>query len=220
MAHSAEQAVDAARRALAPAEGANRLVPVILDGKASREVLGCLAGEQQYIVAGDRRSFLHLAARSSADPAVSGCYEGLARAETEALARLEAFAAASGLDEVSMRAYEPMAACQGYPSYVAWLALNADPGAVVLALVANFSAWGGYCAAVARGLRRHYGFDDSACAFFDFFADPDPGAEEQALRAVDSWLASGGAMDEAMRYGRMLQAFELMFWNTLADRIA
>lgn len=218
MARSAGKAVDSVRRALAPAQGANRLVPVIAEGRAPREVLARLAGEQQYVVSSDRRSFLHLAARSVPEPEVSRMYEDLARGETEALARLGRFAAACGLDEVSMRAYEPTAGCQGYPAYVAWLALNADPADVVLALTANFVTWGGYCATVAQALRRHYGFDDAACGFFDLFAEPDPEAEEVALRAVQCGLDAGRTTGAALRYGRMLQAYELMFWNTLADR--
>ncbi|MFD0382255.1 hypothetical protein ACFQ2B_06830 [Streptomyces stramineus] len=44
----------------------------------------------------------------------------------------------------------------------------------MVALTANFAAWAGYCATVGRALRTHYGFDDRACAFFDFFAEPAP----------------------------------------------
>lgn len=220
MARSAREAVDAARRELAPADGANRLVPVIADGKASREVLAAFAAEQQRIISSDRRSFLFLAARAASDPPVGGFFEGLAQGESRALAELEPFAAACGLDDVSMRAYEPLAGCQGYPSYMAWLALNGDPADVVLALTANFAAWGGYCATVGQALRRHYGFDDAACGFFDFFAEPSPEAEEQALLAVQSGIDAGRPSGEALRYGRMLQGYELMFWNTLADRVA
>ncbi len=47
------------------------------------------------------------------------------------------------MDEAEAASYEPLPGCQAYPAYVAWLALNASPADVVLALTANFSAWGG-----------------------------------------------------------------------------
>lgn len=220
MARNAREAVEAVRRQLAPAKGANRLVPVVAEGRASREVLAAFAAEQQRIIGSDRRSFLFLAARAAADPPVAAFFETLARGESLALAELEPFAAACGLDDVSLRAYEPLAGCQGYPAYLAWLALNADPADTALALTANLAAWGGYCATVGQALRRHYGFDDAACAFFDFFAAPAPELEEQALLAVRSGLDAGRGAGEALRHGRLLQGFELMFWNTLADRVA
>jgi hypothetical protein len=100
---------------------------------------------------------------------------------------------------------------------VAWLALNAEPAAAVLAILANFAAWGEYCATIAAGLRKHYGFDDEACGFFDFFATPVPELEEQALAAVQAGLDSGVPLDAARDHGRLLQSYELLFWNTLAD---
>lgn len=83
--------------------------------------------------------------------------------------------------------------------------------------MANFSAWGSYCATVAQALRAHYGFDDASCAFFDFFAAPPPGGDEPALAVVQAGLDAGRGTDEAREYGRLLQSYELMFWNTLAE---
>ena len=134
-----------------------------------------------------------------------------------ALAKLAQFAAACGLDEQALRDYEPRPGCQAYPSYVAWLALNGEPSDVVLALVANFSAWGSYCRTVARALRVHYGFDDAGCDFFDFFAEPPPDGDDPALAVVQAGLDAGKAADRAREYGRLLQSYELMFWNTLAE---
>ena len=113
--------------------------------------------------------------------------------------------------------YEPRPGCQAYPSFVAWLALNAEPAAAVLAILANFAAWGDYCGRISSALRKHYGFDDEACGFFDFFATPVPELEEQAVAAVQAGLDSGVPLDAAKDHGRLLQSYELMFWNTLAD---
>jgi hypothetical protein len=180
----------------------NRLVPMVAEGRASVAAIAALAAEEMHIVPSDRRSFLVLAARS-ADQDTVDFFTGLAQGETQALAKLPALAAAAGMNEVAVRAYRPRPGCQAYPSYVAWLALNGDPAQVRAALLANFAAWGGYCATLAGALRRHYGFDDEACAFFDFFAsDEEPGPQSDS------------------EYARMLQAYEEMFWNTLADDLA
>jgi hypothetical protein len=141
-------------------------------------------------------------------------------AEGEALAgeRLVVFARACGVDEVREASYEPLPGCRAYPAYVARLALNASPADVVLALTANFSAWGGYCATIATALRERYGFTDETCAFFDFFAEPSPELGEPATAAVQAAL-NAGRLDEtrAHAYGRLLQVYEASFWSTLGD---
>ncbi|MET9800235.1 transcriptional regulator [Streptomyces sp. NPDC006368] len=210
----AQELLDTTARALAPHQGANRLVASIADGTANRAVISALALEQRHIVASDRHSFLHLAQRAGGLPRCAAFFTTLAEGETLALDRLGALMTACGLDEVAAEAYEPRAGCHAYPAYVAWLALNGDPADVVLALSANFAAWGGYCATIAEALRTRYGFRDEACGFFDFFALPAPALRDQAVAAVQE---GGGriALPTAYRYGRLLQSYELMFWDTL-----
>ncbi|WP_042363986.1 hypothetical protein [Streptacidiphilus neutrinimicus] len=221
------------RDELAPGAGENRLIGRIADGSAPLRMLGELAAQQRRIIASDRRSFLVLAARCADAPA-GAYFAELASGESQALALLSPFADACGLDDAALRARAPLVGCQAYPAYLAWLALNGDPAGVVLALTANFAAWGGYCATAARALRERYGFADEACAFFDFFAAPDPDADARALAVVAEWQASSasasasatasawGSEDrtdgrDVFEYGRLLQGYELMFWNTLAD---
>jgi hypothetical protein len=216
--------LETVRDQLAPQAGENRLVPLIASGQAPVTAIASLAAEEYHIVASDRRSFLTLAARSaSPDPDASAAaaefFTGLAAGESLAFATIPALAAAAGLDRAALGQYQPLAGCQAYPAYVAWLALNGDPAGVVLAMVANFAAWGGYCATLARALREHYGFDDEACAFFDFFATPAPEVEQQALAVVQAAVdAQESPLNGALRYGRLLQSYELTFWNTLADQ--
>ena len=213
MTRSASDLLDTIRRELAPDEAANRFVPLVEQGKAPLPAIGALAAEELRIVASDWRSFLTLAARSP-EPAARGFFTGLAQGESLALPMLPPLATAAGVDTDK---YQPRPGCQAYSSFVAWLALNAEPAAAVLAILANFAAWGGYCATIAAALRKHYGFADEACAFFDFFAAPVPELEEQALAAVQAGLDSGVSLDAARDHGRLLQSYELMFWNTLAD---
>ncbi|SHG86330.1 thiaminase II/PqqC family protein [Streptoalloteichus hindustanus] len=218
MTRSARDLLETIRRDLTHDDDANRLVPLVAAGRAPLTVIGDLAAEQHHVISSDWRSFLALAARATT-PEAREFFTGLAQGEGVALARLADLAAATGRDPEALDDHEPEPGCQGYPSYLAWLALNGDPDAVVLALTVNFAAWGGYCGALAQGLREHYGFDDKACGFFDFFATPAPDMEERALAIVQSALDAGKDLALSHRHARMLQGYELIFWNTLADRV-
>jgi hypothetical protein len=216
MVGSAKDLLDTIRRELAAEAGTNRFVPLVAYGTAPLAAIAALAAEEQRIVTSDWRSFLTLAARSP-EPAARGFFTGLAQGESLALPMLTPLAAAAGFDEAAVRAYRPQPGCQAYSAYVAWLALNAEPVAAVLAMLVNFATWGEYCATIGQALRKHYGFTDEACGFFDFFATPVPELEEQALAAVQTGLDTGVRLDDARGHGRLLQGYELMFWNTLAD---
>ncbi|MFF1812331.1 transcriptional regulator [Streptomyces sp. NPDC058251] len=223
MTRTARELLDSTVRKLAPEPHANRLLPLIARGAAQRSTLAVLALEQRHVIAADRRAFLHLAERSAvgaevpaAAPQSAAFFEMLAEGEALAQVRLGAFAAAVGADQVQAAGYEPLADCQTYPAYVAWLALNGSPADVVLALVANFATWGGYCSAIAEALRHHYRLDDEACGFFDFFAAPAPELERRALDAVQAGLDTGEVDEgEVLRYGRLLQGYEARFWHAL-----
>lgn len=204
------------RRELAPAEGGNQLVPLIAAGRYPRERLGAIAAEEYRIIPSDRRSFLFLAARFP-DPPAGEFFAGLAAGESLAVPTLLAFAKGVGWSEQDLRDYEPLPGCQAYPSYVAWLALNASSGEAALALIANFAAWGSYCAQIAAALRERYGLDDETCAFFDFFANPVPEVEAQALEVVQASVEQGEPPASARQMARLVQAYELSFWNTLAE---
>lgn len=213
----ARELLESVRQELAPHDDENRLVPLVSEGKASRAALGALAAEEHRIVASDWRSFLTLAG-NAADQPTREFFAGLAQGEGVALNALPALADALGMDEGAVRAYEPKAGCQAYPAYLAWLALNAEPAEAVVAVTANFAAWGSYCATIAGALREHYGLDDQACAFFDFFASPAPEIEQQALVAVQTGIDAGRVVESrARQYGRLFQSYELMFWNALAE---
>lgn len=203
---------------LAP-HAANPLVAQVEQGTAARAAIAAFALEQHHVIASDRRAFGHLAERSTAGGAhaCGAFFAGLADGEEIAARHLSALDAACGLDAARVEAYEPLPGCQAYPSYVARLALTGRPAEAVLALSANFGAWGGYCGRLAQGLHTHYGFDDAACAFFGFFATPAPALDEQAEAAVREGLDHGLDVAVACRSGRLLQSYEKLFWETLAE---
>ncbi len=219
MTGSARALLDSVHRELVPAEDDNRLVPLVREGRAPRSVLASLAAEEHRIVRSDQKSFLTLAAMARETP-TRDFFAGLAQGEGVALKAVPVLADALGMDEDEVRAYQPRAGCQAYPAFLAWLAMNAEPAEAAVAITTNFAAWGSYCAGLAEALRAKYGLDDAECAFFDFFASPPPGAQEQAVVAVQAGLDAGRVNQEAARrYAHLFQSYELMFWNTLAEQV-
>jgi hypothetical protein len=201
--------------AAAPPESDNPLVTAFERGSAPLSLLGVIAAEETRIVASDQRSFQHLADRAAGTPAAA-FYASLVTGEGLAAAELPALATAGGMSPADVAAHPPRVGCQAYPAYVAWLALHGEPAAVVLAMLANFAAWGSYCGRIAVALRRRYGLPDAACGFFDFFGTPAPELEQQGVDAVQAALDAGVDLGVAGEYARLLGGYEEMFWRTLA----
>lgn len=194
----------------------NRFVDLLEAGGVPRERLTWLAGEQFRIVGSDQRSFALLAARFPEPPA-GEMFLSLAQGELHALRLLSDFAAALGWDERDLRAYEPRPLAQAYPAYLAWSALFGTCSGVALAMLANLEEWGGYCGRIAQALLARYGLPEQAAGFFRFFADSPPGFAGQAASVVAAGLAAGEDPQEAVRAALALHAYEIAFWDALAD---
>lgn len=192
-----------------------------LDRLRGREVsevgLQDLAGEQHLIVSSDRRSFAQLATRFSSGLA-GEFFLGMAEGEGVALGKLGTFADWLGMNSDDFRLHEPAPGAQSYPAFVSWLALNGSRADVAIAFLANLAAWGENCGRVAAALREQYNAPDEAVAFFEFFAAPPPDFESRALAVVDEGLAAGDSPMRARRAARLLQAYELWFWNACAEQ--
>jgi thiaminase len=180
------------------------------------ERLRALAGEQRAIVSSDRRSFAQLATRFPAGLA-GEFFLGMAESEGLALNKLRGLADWLNLTDDDLGAYEPHPGAQAYPAFVAWLALNGSRADVVLAFVANLAAWGENCGQVALALREAYRAGDDAVAFFEFFAHPPEDFESRAVAVLGEGLAAGDSPVLARRATRLMQAYELSFWDALAQ---
>ena len=209
---SARELLEQLQRELAEVEQAIR-AHRYLDTAPPEAPLRAFAGEQYTILASDKRSFAHLAARFPEPPA-GEFFLDLAQGEGQALERLLALAASLGIDQRGLDAYRLMPGCQAYTAFVSWLALNGSRAELALAFLANLAAWGENCRRLAELLRGR-----CETSFFEFFAQPAPGFEQQALAVADQGLAAGDSPEHARRAARLLQAYELMFWDTLADAL-
>jgi hypothetical protein len=204
------------REQVSAAASRNRFVDLLEAGGVPRGRLTWLAGEQFRIVGSDQRSFALLAARFPGPPA-GEMFLSLAQGELHALRLLADFADALGWSERDLRAYEPRPLAQAYPAYLAWSALFGTCSGVALAMLANLEEWGGYCGRVAEALVTRYGLSEQAAGFFRFFAAPAPGFTEQATSVVAAGLAAGEDPQEAVRAAQALHAYEIAFWDALAD---
>ncbi len=204
------------RREVSARASQNRFVDLLEAGAVPRERLAWLAGEQFRIVGSDQRSFALLAARFPQPPA-GEMFLSLSQGELRALRLLSDFAAALGWGERDLRAYEPRPLAQAYPAYLAWSALFGTCSGVALAMLVNLEEWGTYCGRVAEALLTRYGLPERAVGFFRSFAEPDPGFAEQAASAVSAGLGAGEDPREAVRAAIALHAYEIAFWDALAD---
>jgi hypothetical protein len=194
----------------------NRFVDLLEAGTVPRERLTWLAGEQFRIVGSDQRSFALLAARFPDLPA-GELFLSLAQGELRALRLLSDFAAALGWGEEDLRSYEPRPLAQAYPAYLAWSALFGTCSGIALAMLANLEEWGGYCDRIAQALVARYDLTERAVGFFRFFAEPAPGFAEQATSVIAAGLAAGEDPREAIRAALALHAYEIAFWDALAE---
>jgi hypothetical protein len=193
---------------------ANAWLAELSAGRLSVGALRAFAGEQLHIIPSDLRSFEVLAARFDAEPAHS-YLAGMAAGERVALGALKAFATAVGLHTAAQRDYEPVPGCQVYPSYLARLARDGIPAEVAGALLVNLDAWGSCCARMADALPANYPLSQPDCAFFAHFAGPATELEQASLAVIDAGLAQGADPAGIARAARLLQAYELLFWDSL-----
>lgn len=183
-------------------------------GALPAAALRAFAGEQLQVIPADLRSAVALAQRYAGQQA-EGFLRGMARTERAALPAIGAFATAVGLTGALREDYEPIAGCQAYPSYLARLARDASAAEVAGAFLVNLEVWGGACGRMHAALRGHYGLSEADCAFFALFAGPADEFAQAGLEVIDAGLADGVRPALVARAARLLQSYELQFWDGL-----
>lgn len=189
-------------------------VQALEEGKLRREKLRIFAGEQYAIIGSDLRSVAHLVSRFGASPS-RDFFFGILKGERAAWDALLTFARALGLNEADLRGHEPLPGSHAYTCYMAWLALYGSDAEVAAAYLVNFPTWGLNCGRLSRIFKERYGLSEAEVAFFDLFATPSPTFAANALAVIQSGLDRGDGPQLIARAARLLQAYELMFWDTL-----
>jgi hypothetical protein len=185
-------------------------------GQASVEQIAAVAAEEYSIIRSDINSFSHMAQRWDT-PNGSHFFGDLASGETLALPLLIDFGTNVGLDKQDLAAYEPRPKSQTYPSRVAWIAANADRASAAASFLVNFGVFGENMAHMRDALINLYGFASEEIEFFIFFAEPIPGFEDDAIEVIAVGLLQGACPRDVQRSARLLQAYELDFWQAATD---
>jgi len=185
------------------------------EGRIPRDLFKVFAGQQYHIISSDLRSIALLVSRHGTLPSRDFLINVL-QGEAAAMDALHAFAVALGLSVGDLEAFQPIAAAHAYCTFVAWLALYGSDAELAGAFLVNFAAWGANCGRMRKALHERYGFAESALTFFDLFASMPP-FENEALSVIQNGLNRGVPARVIHRAARMLQEYELTFWDALAD---
>lgn len=215
---TAPQLVAALRHDLEPVEQRLFTHPYVAAAEAGRLSHGDLrvfAGQQQRIIRSDLQSVALLVHRYGATP--SGPFFAAAlETETNALARLAAFAGAVGAaSPADLEGVAQLPGALAYTHFVAWLALYGSDAEFAAAFLVNLPAWGRNCGRLSAALRARYGLGAEAAAFFDLFAADAPGFEAAALLVIQDGLDRGVSPAAIGAAARLLQSYELMYWDAL-----
>jgi thiaminase len=189
-------------------------VQALEEGKIGRENLRLFAGEQYNTIASDLKSVAYLVSRFGSAPS-RDFFLGILQGERAAWDALLTFAHALGLSETQLCEHEPLPGSHAYTCYMAWLALYASDAEIAAAYLINFPAWGQNCGRLSRILKERFGLGENEVAFFDLFASPPATFEANALSVIQQGLDRGTEPRLIQRAARLLQAYELMYWDTL-----
>lgn len=214
-----QQLVETIRRELQPLNAHildHPYLQALEAGQIRRERLRLFAAQQAHIIGSDLRSVASMVARAGSERSRAFFLE-LLEGERVAHQALGVFAATVALAPATPGGEEPLPGAFAYSAYVAWLSLYASEAEFAGALLINLPVWGANCGRMAEALKRVYGLGDADVAFFTLFAAAPPGFEERAATVVSEGLTCGVLPTQIRRAAVLLQGYELLFWDTLAE---
>jgi len=185
-------------------------------GRIERGQLRIFAGQQSHIIGSDLRSVARMVARASSERSQAFFLE-LLEGEQAALKALDLFRAAVVAAPGPPVSDEPLPGAFAYCAFVAWLSLYASEAEFAGAVLINLPVWGANCSRMAHALQTKYGLSEADVAFFALFATAPPGFEERAAGVVADGLAHGVTPGSVRRAAALLQGYELLFWDTMAQ---
>jgi len=214
----ARELVDAIRTELEPLHHkitGHRYVAALENARVPRESLALFAIQQYHIIASDLRSVALLLARHGNLPSRPYLLNVL-QGENNAFEVLAKFAQALRISDEALRGSEPIPAAFAYSTFFAWLAMYGSDAEMAAALSLNFAEWGINCGRMSAALKTKYGLKPDAVTFFDLFANLLP-ASDAATAVIEGGLDRGVPAAAIARAARMLQGYELMYWDAMAE---
>lgn len=213
----ARSIVEEARRETQAVEARLKNHPYLQALEARRipkDRLRLFADQQHHIIESDLRSVALAAARAVSAP-TREFFLGMLQGERTAAQALMGLARGLGVPAGGAGGAEPLAGAFAYSAYVTWLAVYASEAEFAGAFLINLPAWGANCGAMSRLLKANYSLAAADVAFFDFFAAPSEPFEQGALAVITEGLGRGVEPLRIRRAARMLQDYELLYWDTL-----
>ena len=125
-----------------------------------------------------------------------------------------------GVDEATLLSWYPlMAKAQAYQAYWTNLALSNKRAAGAAACAVNFPAWGNTCKSLHEALAsekyNYDGLDDEGLTFFKFAATPIEELDQMAAALIEE---EGATYDELVEHVRLLQEYEVMWWDAMFEK--
>ena len=185
-------------------------------GRIERGQLRIFAGQQSHIIGSDLRSVAQMVARASRARSQAFFLE-LLEGERAALKALDLFRAAVVAAPGTPVSDDPLPGAFAYCAFVAWLSLYASEAEFVGAFLINLPVWGANCARMAEALRSKYGLSEAEVSFFTLFSAAPTGFEERAATVIAEGSAYGVPAGKIRRAASLLQGYELLFWDTMAQ---
>jgi thiaminase len=182
--------------------------------RVKKEDLQHFAGHQYHIINSDLRSIAHLVSREASSVGREFLL-GVLHGESAALKGIIAFSKTLGLTEEEMDSFEPQPEGFTYPAFVAWLGAYGSAAEMAAAFLVNFQAWGVNCGRMSKALNLKLNFKTEELRFFELFAQTPPEFQDQAMAVVSDGLARGISPHLIQRAARLLQGYELMFWDCM-----
>jgi hypothetical protein len=207
------------------------------DGELSLTQRRAFAGEQYAVQKSDAASFAVLAGYKGFSPTSLATatlpelemggdklFQFLLQGELEAAPLLLAHGASLGFkDEAALGAYQTSSKAQGFPSYVARLALTHQRAATAAAAAINFPAWSSMCKRVRVALADpKLGYNvpnvtstnDESLAFLAFFENSIKDLDLMAIAIIEEEAAS---YEDIVDHVRLLQEYEVDFWDAVFE---
>ncbi|GBC71069.1 hypothetical protein HRbin02_00847 [Candidatus Calditenuaceae archaeon HR02] len=179
-------------------------------GLLPKEKLRLFVENQYYIVYHDLRSLAVMVSRASHPDEA----DYLSRLKQGDLAAFQTLLKLGEELKAPFKEFSELRVLPGavaYTHYLAWLALYGGICEQVAALVVNLPVWGRACGRLASALRENYGVRSTD--FLDAFANPPSWIEEEGGRILERYMP--GMEARARLVSRMIQSYELGFWDSL-----
>jgi thiaminase len=193
----------------------HRYLTALEAGSLTRESLKIFTGQQYQIIASDLRSVALLLSRHGNLPSRAYLL-GVLQGENDAFEALAKLGQALGMSGEELERSEPIPSAFAYSSFVAWQGMYGSDAELAAAFTVNLADWGTNCRRMSAALKANYGLEHQAVAFFDLFAGLPP-TDDAGLAVVQSGLDRGITEFALARGAGLLQGYELMFWNTMAE---